>query len=66
MKATDRRRFGRSGLDVTALGFGGGTIGNIFKALTEAAWIEHPIPADLWTELKAEGLLRQDAPVPAS
>jgi len=25
----------------------------------------HPIPADLWTELKAEGLLREDAPVPA-
>jgi len=24
----------------------------------------HPIPADLWAELKAEGLLRQDAPVP--
>ncbi|MBA3236261.1 MAG: aldo/keto reductase [Chloroflexi bacterium] len=25
----------------------------------------HPIPADLWTELKHEGLLRADAPVPA-
>ena len=25
----------------------------------------HPIPADLWAELKAEGLLREDAPVPA-
>ena len=25
----------------------------------------HPIPADLWAELKAEGLLRADAPVPA-
>jgi D-threo-aldose 1-dehydrogenase len=25
----------------------------------------HPIPADLWAELKEEGLLRQDAPVPA-
>ena len=25
----------------------------------------HPIPADLWTELKHEGLLREDAPVPA-
>lgn len=24
-----------------------------------------PIPADLWSELKAEGLLREDAPVPA-
>ena len=28
-------------------------------------WFRHPIPADLWTELKHEGLLRQDAPVPA-
>ncbi len=25
----------------------------------------HPIPADLWAELKHEGLLRADAPVPA-
>ena len=25
---------------------------------------EHPIPADLWGELKAEGLLREDAPTP--
>jgi D-threo-aldose 1-dehydrogenase len=24
----------------------------------------HPIPPDLWAELKAEGLLREDAPVP--
>jgi D-threo-aldose 1-dehydrogenase len=25
----------------------------------------HPIPADLWSELKHEGLLREDSPVPA-
>lgn len=25
----------------------------------------HPVPADLWAELKHEGLLREDAPVPA-
>ena len=25
---------------------------------------EHPIPTDLWSELKAEGLLREDAPTP--
>ena len=29
------------------------------------AAFEHPIPADLWAELKHDGLLRQDAPVPA-
>ena len=29
------------------------------------ALIEHPIPADLWAELKGAGLLREDAPVPA-
>lgn len=29
------------------------------------AAFRHPIPADLWAELKAEGLLRPDAPVPA-
>jgi D-threo-aldose 1-dehydrogenase len=29
-------------------------------------WMRAPIPADLWTELKAEGLLRADAPTPAA
>ncbi len=28
------------------------------------AWFGHPIPVDLWAELKHEGLLREDAPVP--
>jgi D-threo-aldose 1-dehydrogenase len=28
-------------------------------------WFSHPIPADFWAELKHQGLLRQDAPVPA-
>lgn len=29
------------------------------------AWFAHPIPAEFWAELKREGLLREDAPVPA-
>jgi D-threo-aldose 1-dehydrogenase len=29
------------------------------------AWFGHPIPADFWAELKHEGLLRADAPIPA-
>ena len=29
------------------------------------AAFQHPIPADLWAELKAERLIREDAPVPA-
>ena len=29
------------------------------------AWNSHPIPADFWAELKAQGLLREDAAVPA-
>ena len=29
------------------------------------ATFTHPIPADLWAELKQEGLIREDAPVPA-
>lgn len=29
------------------------------------AAFRHPIPSDLWAELKHEGLLREDAPVPA-
>lgn len=28
------------------------------------AWFSHPIPADFWGELKSQGLLREDAPVP--
>lgn len=28
------------------------------------AWVNHPIPVDLWSELKDEKLLRRDAPVP--
>ena len=28
------------------------------------AWVNHPIPPDLWQELKAQRLLREDAPVP--
>ena len=30
------------------------------------ALVAYPIPADFWQELKREGLLRQDAPVPAT
>ncbi len=30
------------------------------------AWISHPIPADLWPTLKANGLIREDAPVPST
>jgi D-threo-aldose 1-dehydrogenase len=29
-----------------------------------AGLLNHPIPADLWSELKEEGLLREDAPTP--
>ncbi len=28
------------------------------------AWFDHPIPAELWADLKAKGLLREDAPTP--
>jgi D-threo-aldose 1-dehydrogenase len=28
-------------------------------------WLDHPIPTDFWADLKAEGLIRADAPVPA-
>jgi D-threo-aldose 1-dehydrogenase len=30
-----------------------------------AAWMQHDIPADFWTEMKDRKLLRADAPVPA-
>ena len=29
------------------------------------AWVSHSIPVDLWYDLKRQGLLREDAPVPA-
>jgi D-threo-aldose 1-dehydrogenase len=28
------------------------------------AWLDHPIPAGFWADLKAKGLLREDAPTP--
>ena len=31
---------------------------------TNAKWFQHDIPADIWAELKTEGLLREDAPTP--
>ena len=35
------------------------------EAEQNAAWAGTPIPAALWTDLRSEGLLRADAPVPA-
>ena len=32
---------------------------------TNLAWMRHDIPDALWVELKAEGLIRAEAPVPA-
>ena len=37
------------------------TVGQMKRNLE---WFSHPIPTDFWSELKEEGLLRQDAPVP--
>jgi D-threo-aldose 1-dehydrogenase len=34
------------------------------EAEQNAAWMRTPIPADLWAELKSEGLMRADGPVP--
>jgi D-threo-aldose 1-dehydrogenase len=28
------------------------------------AWFDRPIPAAFWADLKAKGLLREDAPTP--
>jgi D-threo-aldose 1-dehydrogenase len=34
------------------------------EARQNAAWIDAPIPAAFWSDLKAEGLIRADAPTP--
>ncbi|MFN8620976.1 MAG: aldo/keto reductase [Chloroflexota bacterium] len=35
------------------------------EAEQNAAWAAHPIPAAFWRDLRAEGLVRPDAPLPA-
>ena len=52
--------------------FGLSTVASAIPGARSARHVEktveffrHDIPADVWTELKAEGLLREDAPVPA-
>jgi len=37
---------------------------NVAQMEQNIALVAHPIPKDFWQELKREGLLRQDAPVP--
>ena len=71
MQADTRVRFGRTDLSVTAFGFGFGTAPSFIvgtrtveQLRKNLAWFCHPIPADFWAELKAAGLLREDAPVP--
>lgn len=47
---------------VAAVVPGMGTVGQVDDALT---LIRHPIPAAFWSDLRAAGLIRPDAPVPA-
>ncbi|CAN5670166.1 aldo/keto reductase [soil metagenome] len=51
---------------------GHGSVASVIPGARSAVHVErnvaafrHPIPADLWAELKHEGLLREDAPVPS-
>lgn len=37
---------------------------NVAQLEQNLAWFDHPIPAAFWAELKAKGLLREDAPTP--
>jgi D-threo-aldose 1-dehydrogenase len=34
------------------------------EARQNAAWINHPVPAAFWSDLRAENLIRADAPIP--
>ena len=56
----------RSPVPAGAPGGGFGDPGRVEPraAGTERGMVPTPIPADLWAELKHEGLLRSDAPVP--
>lgn len=38
---------------------------NVEQLHQNLAWFSHPMPAAFWADLKAKGLLREDAPVPA-
>lgn len=38
---------------------------NVEQLQQNLAWFSHPIPTAFWADLKAKGLLREDAPVPA-
>lgn len=38
---------------------------NVEQLQQNLAWFSQPIPAEFWADLKAKGLLREDAPVPA-
>lgn len=37
---------------------------NVQQLQQNLAWFSHPIPPAFWADLKAQGLLREDAPVP--
>lgn len=37
---------------------------NIAQLQQNLAWINHPIPAEFWADMKEQGLIRGDAPVP--
>ena len=69
---------GRAGLEVSRPGFGTASIGGLYAGVSDRVTgvrsIRHleaypsamarPIPAELWAELRDEGLIRADAPVP--
>ena len=38
---------------------------SVNEIITNKKWFEHEIPHDFWLEMRAEGLLRMQAPVPA-
>ncbi|MGV8987206.1 MAG: aldo/keto reductase [Cypionkella sp.] len=38
---------------------------NVEQLQHNLSWFSHPIPSEFWADLKSNGLLREDAPVPA-
>ena len=80
MQPGKKVKFGRVDLEVTAFSFGTAPCNlsplnrrcspllpapvRSSNSKKNLAWFDHPIPVAFWADVKAKGLLRDDAPTP--